>query len=90
VVKICGLRDPEHAATAASAGADLIGFIFAPARRQVTATKARQCIAAAREAFLSTLRRAKWRVSPRKRESTRCSCTVLSHLSRWNSYRCPR
>jgi phosphoribosylanthranilate isomerase len=49
-VKICGLRDPEHAATAASAGADLIGFIFAPARRQVTSSMARKCIAAAREA----------------------------------------
>ena len=50
VVKICGLRNPEHAAVAASAGADLIGFIFVPARRQITATTTRQCIAAAREA----------------------------------------
>ena len=50
VIKICGLRDPAHAAVAASAGADLIGFIFAPARRQVTPATARSCIAAAREA----------------------------------------
>ena len=50
VVKICGLREPEHAAAAAAAGADLIGFIFAPARRQVTAATARACIAAARKA----------------------------------------
>jgi phosphoribosylanthranilate isomerase len=50
IVKIDGLRDPEHAAAAATAGADLIGFIFAPARRQVTAAVARTCIAAAREA----------------------------------------
>jgi phosphoribosylanthranilate isomerase len=48
VVKICGLREPEHAAAATAAGADLIGFIFAPARRQVTAAVARACIAAAR------------------------------------------
>lgn len=50
VVKICGLREPSHAVTAVVAGADLIGFIFAPARRQVSASVARACIAAAREA----------------------------------------
>ena len=50
VVKICGVRQPEHAAAAAAAGADLIGFIFAPARRQVTAVTARACIDAARAA----------------------------------------
>jgi phosphoribosylanthranilate isomerase len=50
VVKVCGLREPEHAAAAAAAGADLIGFIFAPARRQVTPAAARACIDAARNA----------------------------------------
>ena len=50
IVKIDGLREPEHAAAAAAAGADLIGFIFAPARRQVTAAVARSCIAAAQAA----------------------------------------
>jgi phosphoribosylanthranilate isomerase len=50
IVKIDGLREPEHAAAAAAGGADLIGFIFAPARRQVTAAVARSCIAAARAA----------------------------------------
>ena len=48
LVKICGLREPAHAAAAAAAGADLIGFIFAPARRQVAPATARACIAAAR------------------------------------------
>jgi phosphoribosylanthranilate isomerase len=50
IVKIDGLREPEHAAAAAASGADLIGFIFAPARRQVTAAVARSCIEAARAA----------------------------------------
>lgn len=49
VVKVCGIREPEHAVAAAEAGADVLGFIFAPARRQVTAEVARACIEAARQ-----------------------------------------
>jgi phosphoribosylanthranilate isomerase len=48
VVKICGLREPAHAAVAATAGADLLGFVFAPTRRQVTPEQAARCIEAAR------------------------------------------
>lgn len=50
LIKICGLRQPDHAAVAAAAGADLLGFIFAPARRHVTAAVARACVTAARRA----------------------------------------
>jgi len=50
LVKICGLREPDHARAAVAAGADLLGFVFAPARRQVTAEQARACVDAAREA----------------------------------------
>lgn len=52
-VKICGLREPEHARFAADAGADLLGFIFAPSKRQITAEVARDCILAARESLSS-------------------------------------
>lgn len=48
-VKICGLQDPKHARAAVAAGADLVGFVFAPARRQVTGEVARASVAAARD-----------------------------------------
>ena len=49
LVKICGLREPVHTRAAVTAGADLLGFIFAPARRRVTADITCACIEAARQ-----------------------------------------
>lgn len=41
-VKICGLTTREGVEAAVAAGADAVGFVFAPSRRQVTATQATQ------------------------------------------------
>ncbi|WP_342513771.1 phosphoribosylanthranilate isomerase [Sporosarcina sp. FSL K6-1522] len=41
-VKICGLMESEHVKVAVDAGADAIGFVFAPSRRQVTIQQAQE------------------------------------------------
>ena len=39
-VKICGISEIEHALAAAGLGADFVGIMFAPSRRQVSADRA--------------------------------------------------
>jgi phosphoribosylanthranilate isomerase len=44
-VKICGLSTPAAVAAAVEAGADAVGFVFAPSPREVTPERARELCA---------------------------------------------
>ena len=49
LVKICGVTDPKHARAAAAFGADFVGMVFAPSRRQVTIGQAKRIAEALRK-----------------------------------------
>jgi phosphoribosylanthranilate isomerase len=48
-VKICGIRDENNALAVVEAGADFIGLVFAPSKRQVTPTQACEIVSAVKK-----------------------------------------
>jgi phosphoribosylanthranilate isomerase len=52
LVKICGIKDKNTAQLAVEAGADALGFVFAPSPRQVTPHVAKKIIQSLPEAIL--------------------------------------
>ncbi|MFC4116101.1 phosphoribosylanthranilate isomerase [Nonomuraea zeae] len=52
-VKICGLSEPEHVATAVEAGADAIGFVMTRSPRRVTPERAAELAALVPEHVLT-------------------------------------
>lgn len=53
IVKICGIRDAELAIVAADSGADYLGFMFAPSKRQISPIDAAAIISRVKDAGYS-------------------------------------
>jgi len=53
-VKICGIRDEVHALAAVEAGADFIGLVFAPSKRQITLAQAHEIASAVKKSSHTT------------------------------------
>ena len=65
LIKICGNQRIEDAVAAAALGANLLGFIFAPSRRQVAVETVRAASDAARRAAPARRHPHGWRLRGR-------------------------
>ncbi|MFH1647276.1 MAG: phosphoribosylanthranilate isomerase [Chloroflexota bacterium] len=52
-IKICGIKEEEHAAAVAGAGADYLGLVFAPSPRQVTPARAARIVSTLKDSGVS-------------------------------------
>jgi phosphoribosylanthranilate isomerase len=53
-IKICGIKEETHALVAAKTGADFIGLVFAPSRRQITVAQAAKIVSALKQSGHAT------------------------------------
>jgi len=53
-IKICGIKEVEHALAVAEAGADFIGLVFASSPRQVTPAQAKKIVSALKKSKTAT------------------------------------
>ena len=53
-IKICGIKEVEHALAVAEAGADFIGLVFASSPRQVTPARAKKIVSALKKSKTAT------------------------------------
>lgn len=92
-VKICGLKEIEHVETAVKAGADFIGFMFAPSKRRITVEEAVELAKAIpgtvkKSGFLSMKIRPLFVKLQKKSDSIISSITGMKHPNRFRKSGC--
>jgi phosphoribosylanthranilate isomerase len=86
LIKICGVRSPEIARVVAEQGADFMGLIFAPARRQVTEEQAREIVAGLKCAVPIIPSRPLCHPEPQRRISLPFPCDLIAEASQERTF----